>query len=228
MPRRLRVARCGHCCKPFHPWRADSNYCSKRCSNRANAKRRVQQCDTCQLPKTGEHFSRSTKADRSRWNTTCRGCAKLKAEQRKLALPWWHKKVAMIICNCRTRAERDGIKFSLTREDIHIPDKCPVFGTPFAPKERTDKRYFGQSYAPSIDRIDNSKGYVPGNIIVVSCRANSIKGDATLEELQAVAKFYRRFTLPKNQERGKNRQTKSTQESVSCPPPSNANRRPRR
>jgi len=44
--------------------------------------------------------------------------------------------------------------------------------------------------SPSLDRIDNTKGYTPDNVVVVSNRANSIKRDATPDELMAVAKFY--------------------------------------
>lgn len=44
--------------------------------------------------------------------------------------------------------------------------------------------------SPSIDRIDNSKGYIPTNIVVISNRANLLKKDATLDELVAIAEFY--------------------------------------
>lgn len=47
--------------------------------------------------------------------------------------------------------------------------------------------------SPSLDKIVPELGYVKGNIVVVSLRANQIKSDATIEELQAVAKFYNRF-----------------------------------
>lgn len=43
--------------------------------------------------------------------------------------------------------------------------------------------------AASLDRIDNSKGYVRGNVMVISLRANAIKNNATAEELTAVAAY---------------------------------------
>ena len=78
-------------------------------------------------------------------------------------------------------AARRGIEFSLTLEDIpEIPKHCPVLGI--------ELRFSiaNRECSPSIDRIDNSKGYVPGNIRVISFRANSLKKDATFEEIEKI------------------------------------------
>ena len=100
------------------------------------------------------------------------------------------KRVSMMICNARIRAARSRLPFNLKRADIVIPDFCPVFRVPFSRGSGTSRLYFSQSMAPSIDRIDSMRGYTKNNIVIVSCRANSIKGDASLAELRAVAKFY--------------------------------------
>ncbi len=47
--------------------------------------------------------------------------------------------------------------------------------------------------SPTIDRIDNTRGYTKDNVLVVSHRANSIKSDATLDELEAIVSFYRHY-----------------------------------
>jgi hypothetical protein len=47
--------------------------------------------------------------------------------------------------------------------------------------------------SPSLDRIDNSKGYIEGNVIVVSWRANNLKRDASIQELQKIVEFYQRL-----------------------------------
>jgi hypothetical protein len=83
------------------------------------------------------------------------------------------------------RARKRGLEFNLTREDIVIPVHCPVLGIPLVP---FSGRFAHNS--PSIDRIDNHQGYVKGNIIVVSFRANSLKKDATVDELQKLSDFY--------------------------------------
>jgi hypothetical protein len=56
---------------------------------------------------------------------------------------------------------------------------CPVFGVPFDMTPR-------HQYGPSVDRLNPVKGYVPGNIAVISWRANAIKRDASLAELKAI------------------------------------------
>ncbi|WP_145960516.1 hypothetical protein [Novosphingobium meiothermophilum] len=51
----------------------------------------------------------------------------------------------------------------------------------------------GGANSPSLDRIEPELGYVPGNTIVISNRANRLKSDATIDELRAIASFYATF-----------------------------------
>lgn len=44
--------------------------------------------------------------------------------------------------------------------------------------------------SPNLDRIVNALGYVKGNVIVVSARANRLKSDSTLDELRKLIEFY--------------------------------------
>ena len=87
--------------------------------------------------------------------------------------------------SAKTRAKRKGLDFKLNPDDLTLPDKCPVLGIPLIVSEET-----ASNNSPTIDRIDNSKGYIPGNIIIISFKANTIKNTASIEDLQKVLTFY--------------------------------------
>jgi hypothetical protein len=92
----------------------------------------------------------------------------------------------------RRTAKAKGLPFNLTLEDIVIPAKCPVLGINLEPQagERAGN-------SPSLDRIVPALGYVKGNVVVVSWRANLIKCDATIDELERVAAYYKKIRQQK-------------------------------
>lgn len=92
--------------------------------------------------------------------------------------------VGYILNGTRSRAKERDVEFNLELEDIIIPEKCPVFGTPleFTEEGRGDN-------TPSVDRIDNSRGYVKGNIRIISWRANRLKNNLTKEEVRAILDY---------------------------------------
>lgn len=89
--------------------------------------------------------------------------------------------------SAKQRAKERNMPFTITMEDITIPDVCPVLGIKLkvSPGNRCDN-------SPSLDRIDSKKGYTPSNVVVVSWRVNDIKKDATLTELRRIVNFYER------------------------------------
>lgn len=92
------------------------------------------------------------------------------------------------LSQAKIRARRKGIPFELTRQDVTLPEICPVLGTPI------DYKALG-SFNPnsaSLDRLIPALGYVPGNVRIISNRANILKRDATIEELEAVVAYMRR------------------------------------
>lgn len=113
---------------------------------------------------------------------------------------WISKKPNYYIwCNAKYRAKREGLPFTIKREDIVVPEFCPVLGIPIA----ASKGVRGVSpNSPSVDRIIPHLGYVPGNIAVISMRANSLKSDASADELELVAKWVRQETDRINRELG--------------------------
>jgi hypothetical protein len=82
--------------------------------------------------------------------------------------------------------------FSISPQDIHIPEICPVLGIPIVSSVGD-----ASHNSPSLDRIDSSKGYVIGNVQVISQRANSLKSDATVEELELVVAHLRKALIGK-------------------------------
>lgn len=91
-------------------------------------------------------------------------------------------------------ARKRGIEVTISFEDIYWPTHCPILGIELdykTPKGRRDSR---NPANPSLDRWDNSKGYIPGNVYVISFRANVLKNNAKPEELEAIAR-YARFGL---------------------------------
>lgn len=86
-----------------------------------------------------------------------------------------------ILHRAKTRSVRFNLEFNLELSDIIIPEICPIFKVPFIVGD--------VNLTPSIDRIDPNKGYIKGNIMIISNKANRIKSNGTPEEIMQVAKF---------------------------------------
>lgn len=84
----------------------------------------------------------------------------------------------------KERAVQQGVPFSLRYEDIQVPEFCPVLGIRL---ERA--RGASTDSSPSIDRLVPSLGYVPGNVMVISQKANRIKSVGTVEDLLAIVRY---------------------------------------
>ena len=97
-----------------------------------------------------------------------------------------------ILCVLKKRAKQKGFDFDLTLDDIpQIPSVCPVLGIPIIINEGN---HWPTDNSPSVDRIDSTKGYIKGNIRIISNRANRIKADATIDELRKVLEDYERIS----------------------------------
>jgi hypothetical protein len=96
----------------------------------------------------------------------------------------------VLLQGARRRAKLKGLPFDLTAADIHIPELCPALGL------RLERNVGGKAQgkrSPTLDRISGRRGYVCGNVIVLSCKANQIKSTATPDELERVAAFVRQL-----------------------------------
>lgn len=91
--------------------------------------------------------------------------------------------IKYLVWCARYRAKNHNEEFSITEDDISMPNECPILKIPL---------FMGPLHnpnSPSIDRIDNGKGYIKGNVHVVSYRANVLKRDASVEELALLSKW---------------------------------------
>ena len=82
----------------------------------------------------------------------------------------------------KTRAKKKNLAFDITLEDVVVPKVCPVLGIPIEPGR--GKHHDG---SPSLDRSDPLRGYVKGNVAVISHRANLLKSNGTAEEHLRIA-----------------------------------------
>lgn len=83
--------------------------------------------------------------------------------------------------NAKSRAKKKGIPFSISVEDIKIPEICPILKIPLQHATVIHKQG-----SPTVDRIVTRLGYIPGNVWVISHRANQLKNDATQKELRMI------------------------------------------
>ena len=100
----------------------------------------------------------------------------------------------------RGRARKNNVPYDLSIHDLRklVTDKCPILGIKFelnkeGKKWGTGKGKNNWQNSPSLDRIVPDKGYVKDNIIIVSLMANSIKNQATPEQILTVGNFYKKL-----------------------------------
>lgn len=139
-----------------------------------------------------ENRKRRQEQQRKYWHTN--PDAKYKNNEYKKAYNKRHRAkdpVQYLIYTSRSRAKFKGLEHSITKQDLTIPTHCPVLGIEldYGPNA-TGRGRKHLDNCPSLDRINSSKGYVPGNVQIISWRANKLKQDATKEELVALYEYY--------------------------------------
>lgn len=104
--------------------------------------------------------------------TLCNACNSERVKSQSLEKKMWMR--------AKRRALEKNQEFNIELSDIVIPEVCPILGIKlFENKGRSG----GENHSPALDRIDNSKGYIKGNIMVISHLANCMKSSADKEQL---------------------------------------------
>ena len=138
-------------------------------------------CTKCGIEKeyTEEFFS---KREHGKLRADCRTCYNKYYRDNN------HKYLkASMVYDAKERAKKKNMDFNLVKKDIHFPEVCPVFNIKLEHGRKDWKN------SPTIDRIDNTKGYLIDNCIVVSCLANTIKNSATPKQILKVGNFYKKL-----------------------------------
>lgn len=177
--------RTSHCrsCRAAH---------ARKVGDKRSARRRVklpshQICYICKRRRKARFFNKNRRAIRG-LKLGCRECDRKKHYGRESINRRRRRKThpeRYLWMAARIRARRDGLKFNIKPGDVVIPSRCPILGIKLIAggKRRTDNTI-------SLDRINPARGYVKGNIIVVSWRVNRLKSDASLHELCRIASYY--------------------------------------
>lgn len=117
--------------------------------------------------------------------------AAMRAARRKREKISVSYRLLRLVIVARRRGRKAGLEATIRKADLIWPTHCPVLGIELDYKTQNGSRKFNNPANPSLDRWDNSKGYVPGNVFVISLRANQLKNNATADELEAVAGYAR-------------------------------------
>ena len=116
--------------------------------------------------------------------TKCKDCARPEAVKRYREM----SSELRLYKAAKQRAAREGTLFSITVEDLVVPEFCPILGIKLQHNEGKQ----GDD-SPSLDKVIPELGYVPGNIAVISLKANIIKDKYSYSELSAVVNWLKDF-----------------------------------
>ena len=147
----------------------------------------LKRCSQCLAELHIDKFSpRNRSADG--FNGVCKGCLCQNKYAWRVSNPvtWL---CSNMLTQAKRRAQSRGRAFDLTLEDLQrlVVPRCPILGTELIWK-------YGHglgigAHSPSLDRIDNSRGYTKDNVAIISHKANGMKNSCTVEELKAILDY---------------------------------------
>ena len=133
------------------------------------------ECKSCQVHKPTDAFSKQPSCKTGYDVSRCKTCKKSKVDWALVPIE------NRMLNRTKARAQRKGLPFNLEISDIVLPERCPVFDKPFI--------YGDHLWTYSIDRLVPDTGYVRGNIMIISNKANMMKSTATTDEIGLLHKW---------------------------------------
>jgi len=174
---------CLQCGKDISDKKKRVKFCSLSCSTRFNRLQILhsglpenhKRCGKCKCVKEFSEF-RKNKNSAFGLSYFCKNCDSQRV---------YSKDRRRVLVNAAKKRSKDqGLEFDLTVDDLEFPEYCPVFGIKL---EFNTGCCRDNSY--SIDRIDPNKGYIKGNVQVISHKANTMKSNGSLDDLEKLVAF---------------------------------------
>jgi hypothetical protein len=143
-------------------------------------------CPKCGIVKDDNQFAKD-RSKKSGLSSHCKQCKGIETKQYEINNPMMNQTNAMVR-GARDRAKAKNLPFDIDHEYIRsiIPSRCPIFGVKLEWSARRGNKSAPLPNSPSLDRIDPTRGYVKGNVWIISHKANCIKSNASHEELKLV------------------------------------------
>lgn len=146
----------------------DGKFTCSRCKKRKKLKYKAgpgnYRCISCNRAYHNERYAKDPEKHQqasARWRARHPGLAARQSAEGKRRDP-----AKYLWRLAKRRAALQGVPFTITPEDVQIPSTCPVLGIPLV------SVLFGAGTqlagTPSVDRLDPTLGYVPGNVAVIS------------------------------------------------------------
>jgi hypothetical protein len=143
-------------------------------------------CADCGIIKENSLFHKNTQ-QKDGYSCYCKNCSVTRNKKKYNKASKDHEwKLKQTLKASKQRAEKQGLEHTLTLDDLYqlypIDNRCPILGIVLV-------WGFPKDSSPSLDRIDSNKGYTYENCQIISNRANRIKADATVNELELLVKY---------------------------------------
>jgi hypothetical protein len=148
----------------------------------------LKKCSNCLAELPLDSFAARNKNSRDGLNGFCKTCINRRNYNWKLKNPV-KCLCSNMLAQAKRRAQANGRAFDLTLKDLQrlVVPRCPILGTELI-WEYGHGLGLG-AHSPSLDRIDNSRGYTKDNVAIISHKANGMKNSCTVEELKAILNY---------------------------------------